>query len=139
MTNNDSENPKLINLKRILDSRGELVIGEFTNLPFSPKRFFTQSVTNDGVTRGGHAHKSCEQLLIPVLGEIEVELHFKDQVKTIVLNDPSVGLFLPKLVWATQYFDKKESVLFVLASEPYSEDDYVRSFDEYREMLKQSI
>ena len=99
---------------------------------------FIQSVKNDGVTRGGHAHKSREQLLIPLLREIEVELHFKDQVKTIVLDDTVVGLFLPKLVWATQYLDKKESILLVLASEPYSEDDYVRSIDEYREMLKQS-
>lgn len=126
------ENPKLINFKRNLDSRGELVIGEFADLPFLPRRFFMQTVDRDGVTRGGHAHKSCQQLLIPILGEIEVEFHFRNQIKTIVLDDSSVGLFLPRLIWASQYFDRKESKLLVLASEPYLEDDYIRSFEEYK-------
>lgn len=126
------ENPKLINFKRNFDSLGELIIGEFAELPFLPRRFFMQMVNSDGVTRGGHAHKSCQQLLIPILGEIEVELQFKNQIKTFVLNDPGVGLFLPRLIWASQYFARKESKLLVLASEPYLEDDYIRSFEEYK-------
>ena len=131
------ENPKLINFKQVFDSHGQLVIGEFTDLPFSPQRFFLQTVDKDGATRGGHAHKSCQQLLIPILGEIKVELRLNNQTKTTVLNDPSVGLFLPSMIWASQYFDRKESIALVLASEPYLEDDYIRSFDEYKRLTHQ--
>ena len=131
------ENPKLINFKRVFDSRGQLVIGEFTDLPFSPQRFFTQTVDKDGATRGGHAHRSCQQLFIPILGEIKVELHLNNQTRTLVLNDPSVGLFLPSMIWSSQYFERKESIALVLASEPYLEDDYIRSLDEYKKLTHQ--
>ncbi len=131
------KNPKLISLKRVFDSRGQLVVGEFMDLPFSPQRFFVQTVDKDGATRGGHAHKSCQQILIPILGEIKVELRLNNQTRTIVLNDPSIGLFLPNMIWASQYFDRKESMALVLASEPYFEDDYIRSLDEYKRLTHQ--
>jgi hypothetical protein len=131
------ENAILVSFKRIFDSRGQLVIGEFTDLPFLPQRFFMQTVDKDGVTRGEHAHKSCQQLLIPIIGEIKVNLHYKNQTRDILLSDPSIGLFLPSMIWASQHFDRKESMLLVLASEPYLEEDYIRSLDEYKKLTHQ--
>ena len=125
----------LVKLDKIVDSRGQLVIGEFKDLPFSPQRFFTQSVNQDRISRGGHAHKSCKQLLVPLLGEVIVNLFSGVDSRKVVLNDSTIGLYVPNLIWATQFFESKDTLLLVLASEPYLEEDYIRSFDEFKELF----
>ena len=47
------------------DERGQLVaLEEFKDIPFSIKRVYYMYDTGEGVTRGYHAHKSLQQILI---------------------------------------------------------------------------
>ena len=47
------------------DERGQLVaLEEFKDIPFTIKRVYYMYDTADGVTRGYHAHKSLQQILI---------------------------------------------------------------------------
>ena len=135
----DFELPYLVSLRSLIDSRGELIIGEFADLPFKPQRFFIQKVNHGGTSRGGHAHRSCEQLLIPLVGDVEIEFFSGDISNKLILSDPAFGLYIPKMVWANQFFERRDASLLVLASEPYQENDYIRSFGEFELAMNGSL
>ena len=47
------------------DDRGQLIaLEEFKDIPFKIKRVYYMYDTTEGVTRGKHAHKNLEQILI---------------------------------------------------------------------------
>lgn len=58
-------------------------------------------------------------------GRVKVELDDQSGTRLIVLEDPTIGLYIPPLVWANQTYETSDSILIVLASDPYSQQDYV--------------
>jgi dTDP-4-dehydrorhamnose 3,5-epimerase-like enzyme len=82
-----------------------------------------------GTSRGHHAHKKLEQLMVCVYGEIEVTLFDGENEMVHILDDPTKSLKVGSLVWRTIKWLKDDSVLFVLATEPYDETDYIRDYD----------
>ena len=65
---------KHLKLESVFDNRGGLLPIEFNSLPFVPQRVFLTHHLDQNVTRGGHAHRKCHQILIPVVGMFEVKL-----------------------------------------------------------------
>jgi dTDP-4-dehydrorhamnose 3,5-epimerase-like enzyme len=128
--------PSFVDLPIFSDPRGDLTVAEFGTLPFFPRRLFIQSVNRRGTIRGEHAHHGCSQLLIVIEGSIEVTLESCGGIQTEILQDPSVGLLIPPMVWASQLFQGKSGKTLVLASEAYSEKDYIRSKEEFDSLLK---
>ena len=123
---------KVVTSQSIRDQRGMLSSLEFNaELPFTPMRlFYIQDVPN-GFTRGGHAHKCCEQILFSIAGECEISLETKSRGITIKLDTPSLGIYVPKAVWTDIKFKSQNSLLLVLASHPYDELDYLRDYQEF--------
>lgn len=76
------------------------------------------------VTRGGHGHRYGSQLLICQQGLIEVELHFKEEVVRIRLEPEQEGLLVKENVWHRQTYIVENSIMLVLASEPYDPHSY---------------
>ena len=57
------------------DERGQLVaLEEFKDIPFEIKRVYYMYDTTEGVTRGYHAHKNLEQILICIHGSCKIRL-----------------------------------------------------------------
>ena len=48
-----------------------------------------------------------------------------------LLDDPTVGLHLPPMIWGVQYKYSPSAVLLVLASDYYDPSDYIRNYDEF--------
>lgn len=100
-------------------------------VPFKIERAYWTYYTPNNVQRGYHAHKELEQVIIAVSGVINFkiidkkgnELHF-------TLDDPSKGLYVPKLYWREISFSHN-AVLLCLASKSYDEKDYIREFKEF--------
>lgn len=111
------------------------MVTEFEDLPFFPKRLFVQSVNERGTVRGQHAHRSCSQLLVVIKGSVKVSFESCAGIQTEVLKDSSVGLLIPPMVWASQTFQSRNGKVLVLASEPYSEADYIRDKNEFGDLL----
>lgn len=126
--------PHIINFDKIGSSQlGYISIAETEkNVPFDIKRVYWTYYTPQDVVRGGHAHKDLEQVIFAVSGTItfNTEDH-SGKKETFVLDHPSKGLYLPKLVWRDIHFTHN-AVLLCLASEHYTEDDYFRDFDEFK-------
>lgn len=85
--------------------------------------------------RGQHAHLRATQYLFCVTGLIEVEmLDGIDSLKK-VLRPKDYGLRIPRGIWAIQKF-KLDSILLVISSEEYDENEYVRDFSLFKKKKK---
>lgn len=123
---------RLISMPMVEDLRGTLTYGEYDqHLPFVPHRYFIIFDVPSKEVRGEHAHQSLHQLLICVKGSCSVALDDGFNRDKVVLDSPVKALYIPPMVWASQYKYSKDCVLCVLASDRYDPDDYIRDYDEF--------
>jgi UDP-2-acetamido-3-amino-2,3-dideoxy-glucuronate N-acetyltransferase len=114
------------------DLRGSLSVGEFPKqVPFAPKRYFIVFDVPGKDVRGEHAHRRCHQFLVCLRGSLSVVVDDGRASEEITLDRPSIGLYLPPMVWAVQYRYSADALLLVFASDPYDANDYIRDYDEF--------
>ncbi len=124
----------LYRMPLITDLRGSLTVGEFEQgLPFLPKRYFIVFAVPSEELRGEHAHRQCEQFLVCVQGSCRALLDDGVARREVILDQPSLGLYMPPLIWGTQYRYTRDAVLLVFASHSYDSADYIRTYGEFRE------
>lgn len=118
--------------KEIFDSRGALTVGQMPqDLPFTPQRFFSVYGVPSSELRGEHAHRVCKQFLLCLHGSCRVLLDDGTNLCEVLLDRPSMGVYMPERIWGTQYRYSSDAVLLVFASHPYDADDYLRTYDEF--------
>lgn len=128
----------LYNLNKDCDLKGNLTyIYENIHVPFPINRVFYSYDIPGGEERGSHAHKECHQFIIAAHGSFEVVLDDGVNKRTVLLNRPFCGLHVPPGVWASEQGFSSGSVCLVLASHGYSEDDYIRNYDDFLKYIKQ--
>lgn len=131
------ENCKIIGLPRITDPRGNLTFIEGDrHVPFDIKRVYYLYDVPGGAERGGHAHKELQQLIIAMSGSFDVVLDDGNVKHRFHLNRSYSGLYVGSMIWRELDNFSSGSVCMVLASIPYSEDDYFRDYDEFTRALK---
>ncbi|SMH40626.1 WxcM-like domain-containing protein [Mesorhizobium australicum] len=119
-------------MRRIEDARGAVTVGEIRKeMPFSPARYFAVFNVPSVELRGEHAHKKCQQFLICLHGSCRVLLDDGSHRCEVTLDRPDMGVFMPEMIWGTQYRYSPDAVLLVFASRPYETDDYLRTYDEF--------
>lgn len=125
--------PHLVQFDRIGNSSlGYLSVAEHNNLPFPVKRVYWTYFTPESVTRGGHAHRRLNQILVAVAGRIIINTEMRNGRKDLfVLEDPDRGLFLPVDCWRTMKYSHN-AVQMVICSMEYSEADYIRDYDIFK-------
>ena len=129
-------NTALIDFPKITDPRGNLTVAQaHTDVPFSIKRAYWVYDVPAGECRGGHAHKSCKEILIALSGSFHVTVDNGEEQKTVLLNHPYQGLLIDTDVWRTLDDFSSGAVCLVLASEPFDEDDYIREYDDFLRYL----
>ena len=99
--------------------------------PFEVKRIYYLYGVPENQERGAHAHKELFQLLVAASGSFSVELDDGKNKKKFFLNSPSKGLLIVPGVWRNLTDFSFGSVVLVLASEYYTETDYIRDYDEF--------
>lgn len=124
---------QIIDIPKIKNSKGNIGVIELDTIPFDIKRVYYLYDVPSSARRGGHAHKNLQQLLVPLSGSFDVVLKDGTEEVTITLNKPDKGLLINNNIWRELENFSSGAVCMVLASEPYSEDDYIR---EYKEFLK---
>lgn len=114
------------------DVRGDLNVIDFEKIvPFPVRRMFYTYNVKSTDTRGEHAHKVCAQFLIAMHGSLNVVIDDGENREEIVLDTPTLGLYLPAGCWGIQYKHSPDSVLLVLASHPYDDADYIRDYGDF--------
>jgi hypothetical protein len=128
---------KLIQLKTFLEPDGSLVpIESDKDVPFLIERVFYVYGVEDQNNRGKHAHYDTEQILICLIGRIEVTCKDECSSATWILDSPNKALYVPNMIWDEQKYCTSNSVLLVLASTRYDIEDYIEIWDEFIEEKK---
>lgn len=99
--------------------------------PFPARRVYWVHGVDEGALRGFHAHKTTQQLMVAATGGFEVVLDDGRGQRTFVLDDPTRALWIPGGLWRVFRTLATGSVMLVLASSHFSEDDYIRDYDAY--------
>ena len=130
---------KLIDIPKITNTKGNIGVIENETIPFDVKRVYYLFDVPSGAKRGGHAHKKLKQILIPISGSFDVVLKDGKKKEVITLNRPDKGLLIENSIWRELENFSSGAVCLVLASEVYDEEDYIRSFKEYKAFVSSSL
>ena len=123
---------RLLNFPKFADARGNLSFAEEgQQIPFTLKRAYWIYDVPGGESRGAHAHKNLEQLIIALSGSFVVTLDDGREKREFFLNRPYQGLYVGPGLWRNLEEFSSGAVAMVLASELYSEDDYIRDYSEF--------
>lgn len=104
------------------------------DIPFEVKRVYYIYDVPNGVRRGFHSHLDLHQILICVHGEVKILTKTPFEEKITQLSSENKGLYIGPMIWREMYDFSDEAVLLVLASEHYTEKDYIRDYSEYEKM-----
>jgi dTDP-4-dehydrorhamnose 3,5-epimerase-like enzyme len=124
---------KIIQLPKFLDERGNLsFVEELKHIPFKIERTYWIYDVPGGETRGGHAYKENLEFIVALSGSFDVVLDDGAEKKTFHLNRSYYGLYVPNGLWRAMENFSTNSLALVLASVPYSEEDYIRNYEEFK-------
>lgn len=122
----------MLDLPVIEDERGKLTFVEARqHAPFDIRRVYYLYGAERTVSRGGHAHKVLEQLLIALHGEFSVLLDDGATREQYRLNSPAKGLYVPAMCWREIENFRPDAICLVLASEHFDEGDYLRNYQDF--------
>ena len=123
----------LVQLPEITDLRGKLSFAEIDQfLPFTPQRYFLVYDAPSQEVRGEHAHKECQEFLVCVKGSITVITDNGTTKDQVLLNTPTIGLYIPPKIWRIHFRYSNDAVLLVLASHKYNAGDYIRKYNDFK-------
>ncbi len=141
MANNDShktssvDSCKIIELGKNHHANGNLTVVEnCQQVPFDIKRVYYLYDVPGGEERGGHSHKALKQFIVAISGSFDVVIDDGVKERTVTLNRPYMGLLIVPGIWRVINNFSSGSVCLVLASEHYDESDYVRDYDEFKQL-----
>jgi hypothetical protein len=132
-----SEIPRIIELPKFLDPRGNLSFIEDNNqIPFKIARTYWIYDVPGGEVRGAHAYKSLQEFVVALSGSFDVVLNDGKEEFRFHLNRSYYGLYVPKLYWRSMENFSTNSVAMILADQPYNESEYIRDFATFHQIKK---
>jgi hypothetical protein len=138
MTKNKVYDCSIIELDKHHHAKGNITAVENNiTVPFDVKRTYYLYDVPGGESRGGHAHKELQQLIIAASGSFTVTLDDGNVKRSFLLNRPYQGLLIVSGIWRTLDDFSSGSVCLVFASHKYDESDYIRDYNEFLS-IKQS-
>lgn len=128
---------EILDLKHIgNEDIGFLVpIDEF-NIPFDIKRIFYIYDVPQYVSRGSHAYYNTEQILVCLSGSLKVKCFDGEEERIYVLDSPIKSLYVSANIWRETIDHSNNAVLLVISSQEYNEDDYIKNYTEFLNLLK---
>jgi len=128
-------NCQILELPKIHNRAGNITpIENIKTIPFNIKRVYYLYDIPGGEERGGHAHKSLYQLLVAASGSFDVSIDDGKNKKLIHLNRPYHGLLIVPGIWRELVNFSSGAICLVLASEHYSEKDYIRKYSQFKKI-----
>lgn len=123
-----------LNILHFNEKRGILSVFEISNqIDFKIKRVYFIKNVPSNLSRGRHAHKELRQIFLCVSGHFTLEVFDGNNSKSVILNQDSGAVFVPKGCWREIKDFSPDGICLVLASESYDEEDYIHDLELYKE------
>jgi dTDP-4-dehydrorhamnose 3,5-epimerase-like enzyme len=130
-------NCNVIQLPKVHNPAGNItVIENNVQIPFDVKRVYYLYDIPSGETRGGHAHYELRQLIVAASGSFDVLVDDGKNKKIVTLNRPDYGLLIVPGIWRELINFSSGAICLVLASDIYTEKDYIRDYSEFVDFKK---
>lgn len=122
----------LVQLPKVNRSSGNITaVNNGQEIPFDVERVYYVYDVPGGEARGGHAHRELQQFIIAASGSFDIILNDGRVKRTFNLSRPYMGVFVPAGIWRELDNFSSGAICLVLSSLPYSEQDYIRSYEEF--------
>lgn len=122
-----------LNLPKNHTERGNITaINNLEEIPFEIKRVYYLYDVPGGIERGGHAHRELQQFIVAASGSFDLVLDDSKIKRTYHLNRPYQGVLLPAGLWRELKNFSSGSIVLVLASSLYDEQDYIRDYQVFK-------
>lgn len=129
------ESVRWIDFQDVVDERGRLTAIEVgQHVPFSIERVFYVHRVVPGMSRGGHAHRETDQLILSVNGTLDVLISDGRTSRTYRLDNPARGIYSPRMIWVQMDNFSPGAVCLVLASTNYDRSKSIRTWREYLDL-----
>lgn len=142
MKNPSVSNCKIIELPKIGDEKkGFLSLGESRrHIPFEIKRiYYIYGIEDPSAIRGQHGHKKLEQVFFCINGKVTFLLDDGEKKEEIELGEPNKGLYIGPKVWHNMMNFSKNAIILVIASDYYSEEDYLRNYEKFIDYIHKGV
>ena len=127
------KNPKILNLPKILDKRGNLSFFEYPNqLPFEIARTYWIYDVPGGEVRGSHAFKEQQEFIVALSGSFDIVLNDGENEFKFSLNRSYEGLYIPKMYWRSLENFSTNSLAMIVSDKFYDENDYIRNLEQFK-------
>lgn len=132
----DFSKPHIIQLPKITDVRGNLsFLQNSEHIPFDIQRVFWIYDVPGGETRGGHAYKTQQEVIIVLSGSIDiVVVDGAGKESKFSLNRSYSALYVPPMHWRQLENFSTNSVSVHLSDREFSEADYIRNYDAFKNL-----
>jgi len=128
---------QIIELPKVIDRRGNLSFIEAGNhIPFDIARAYWIYDVPGGQHRGSHAFKSQHEIIIALSGSFNVILDNGEKKQQYTLNRSYNALYVPNMTWRSLDNFSTNALCLVIASKPYDDEDYIRSYKLFRRSLQ---
>lgn len=133
---NDFSKPKIIQLPKINEIVGNLsFVQNFDQIPFEIKRVFWIYDVPGGETRGGHAFKKQQEIIIAISGSLDIVVVDTEGNETkYCLNRSYFGLYIPTLHWRHLENFSTNAVTVHLSNYDFAEEDYIRDYEQFSKL-----
>ena len=122
------------------DRQGDLSVVEGLNgIPFPIRRIYYLYDIPGGATRGGHAHKKLYEILVAASGSFTVVLDDGTHRQSVTLNQPDQALLIVPGIWRELENFSSGSVCLCIASEKYTESDYIRNKSDFEKKRDENV
>lgn len=130
---------KMMKLPKINNRAGNITsINNKIEIPFEINRIYYLYDVPSGESRGGHAHLQLEQLIVAASGSFDLIVDDGENKIRFQLNRPDLGLYMPPGLWRELDNFSSGSICLVLASIEYSENDYIREYNDFLKYKKKN-
>lgn len=118
------------------DDRGSLIPLELKEyISWEPKRVYYAIDMKDG--RGGHTHRTEQELFICLQGSMTVKLHDGNKWIEKEMKAPLEAVRVDNWVWHEFTNFSDDAILLAVSSTNYDSEDYIRDFDQFLKEIKQ--
>jgi hypothetical protein len=118
----------ILESQKVADERGLVHVWR---LPFAAVRAFEIRSVPVGARRGGHAHRTCDQVIGCSAGSFLLRVTPQNRPMRELLMVPGMKVLVPRLHWIELLDFSFDAVVDVLCSEPYSPP--ITDFNEFQQ------